>query len=244
MSSKKPCINYPSCTYTGKEQSPLRFGLSAEGYSVNSVIEGYDKNLWVVEIKNNKKVWVKREENFDITPEEPVMKCTITQTLPVETSSIHEPCIILSQIPEKKTTDYNLYLSYRLSQLKQSNPDNDNKTNFASVVQEWKVIKNIPEELKKVIEEAKQFALSNPVKKSTHKKPTKTKPLPEAVAAEPSPVLPEPSPVLPEPSPVLPEPSPVLPEPSPVLQEPDLAGATELAADAKIKKSKRKVTKK
>jgi len=236
MSSKKPCINYPTCTYTGKEQSPLRFGLSAEGYSVNSVIEGYDKNLWVVEIKNNKKVWVKRDENFDITPEEPVMKST--ETLPVETSSVHDTCTTLPQIPEKKTTDYNLYLSYRLSQLKQTNPDNDNKTNFASVVQEWKAIKNVPEELKKVIEEAKQFALSNPVKKSTHKKPTKAKSLPETVLSEPvlsEPVLPEP--VLSEPEPVLAEPvlsEPVLSEPVPVTD----------AVEAKTKKSKRKVTKK
>ena len=73
MTSKKTCINYPSCTYTGKEQSPLRFGLSAEGYAVNSVLEGYDKHLWAVEIKNNKKVWIRKDDNFKITPEEPIM---------------------------------------------------------------------------------------------------------------------------------------------------------------------------
>ena len=54
MTSKKPCINNPSFSYTGNEQSPLHFGLSAEGYPINSVMEGYDKKLWAVEIKNNK----------------------------------------------------------------------------------------------------------------------------------------------------------------------------------------------
>jgi hypothetical protein len=218
MSSKKPCINYPSCTYTGKEQSPLRFGLSAEGYSVNSVIEGYDKNLWVVEIKNNKKVWVKREENFAITPEEPVIKCT-ESSLPVDTSSsVHDVVTTLPQIAEKKTTDYNLYLSYRLSQLKQTNPDNDNKTNFASVIKEWKVIKNIPEDLKKIIEDAKQFALSRPVKAPSNKKPTKAKDtsnIPDTVSMDPETTS----------------------------ADAEIPVATE-PSDVKIKTSKRKVTKK
>jgi hypothetical protein len=172
MSSKKPCINYPSCTYTGKEQSPLRFGLSAEGYSVNSVLEGYDKHLWVVEIKNNKKVWVKREETFSITPEEPVIKdipIPLPPVIPEEDSSTLQPI-------EKKTTDYNLFLSYRLSQLKETHPDNDNKTNFAKVIEEWKNIKNKPEDLKKVIEEAKQYAVSKPAKKPSSKKTSNAKP--------------------------------------------------------------------
>lgn len=180
MSSKKPCINYPSCTYTGKEQSPLRFGLSAEGYSVNSVLEGYDKHLWVVEIKNNKKVWVKREETFSITPEEPVIKdipIPLPPVIPEEDSSTLQPI-------EKKTTDYNLFLSYRLSQLKETHPDNDNKTNFAKVIEEWKNIKNKPEDLKKVIEEAKQYAVSKPAKKPSSKKASNAKPAPEEAQTE------------------------------------------------------------
>ena len=54
-SVKKPCINSSKHYYTGTELSPLHFGLSAEGYEINSVMEGYDKELWVVDIKNNKK---------------------------------------------------------------------------------------------------------------------------------------------------------------------------------------------
>ena len=54
-SVKKPCINSSKHFYTGTELSPLHYGLSAEGYEINSVMEGFDKELWVVDIKNNKK---------------------------------------------------------------------------------------------------------------------------------------------------------------------------------------------
>ena len=55
MSGKKICINSTTSYYTGKEQSPLHFGLSAEGYEINSIMEGFDKELWIVEVRNSKK---------------------------------------------------------------------------------------------------------------------------------------------------------------------------------------------
>jgi hypothetical protein len=58
----------------GTELSPLHYGLSAEGYDINSIMEGYDKELWIVDVKNNKKVWVKNENLSRITHEEPVIK--------------------------------------------------------------------------------------------------------------------------------------------------------------------------
>ena len=72
-SIKKVCINSSKHYYTGAELSPLHFGLSAEGYELNSVMEGYDKELWVVDIKNNKKVWVKNEAIIRITREDPII---------------------------------------------------------------------------------------------------------------------------------------------------------------------------
>lgn len=204
MATKKPCINYPTCTYTGKEQSPLRFGLSAEGYAVNSVLEGHDKHLWVVEIKNNKKVWVRKEETFKITPEDPVILST-TQTSDTQTAQHAQNTphtqhaqnitnVPNTQTPqslhtEKKTTDYNLYLSYRLKQLKEQSNETDNKKNFNQVIQEWKVIKNKPEELQKLLEEAKKQLANAPpvVKKSTNiKKPSSSKPIVPAEPAEQS----------------------------------------------------------
>ena len=206
MTSKKTCINYPSCTYTGKEQSPLRFGLSAEGYAVNSVLEGYDKHLWVVEIKNNKKVWIRKDENFKITPEEPVMHASHS-SYPSHASPEHAshasniPVAIVPNVApaeqkshatipavqpsgvEKKTTDYNLYLSYRLKQLKEEahETDIDNKGIFNQVIQEWRVIKNKPEELNKILEEARQQQTQKPAKKT--KKPIKKATAPTSVPA-------------------------------------------------------------
>ena len=73
-STKKVCINSSKNYYTGTELSPLHFGLSAEGYDINSIMEGYDNELWIVDIKNNKKIWVKNEYLSRITYEEPVIK--------------------------------------------------------------------------------------------------------------------------------------------------------------------------
>jgi hypothetical protein len=73
MSGKKVCINSQSSYYTGKEQSPLHFGLSAEGYEVNSIMEGFDKELWIVEVRNNKKVWTKKEHINKMTYEIPLI---------------------------------------------------------------------------------------------------------------------------------------------------------------------------
>jgi hypothetical protein len=70
---KKVCINSSKNYYMGTEQSPLHYGLSAEGYDINSIMEGYDKELWIVDVKNNKKVWVKNENLSRITHEEPVI---------------------------------------------------------------------------------------------------------------------------------------------------------------------------
>lgn len=71
---KKVCINSSKNYYTGTEQSPLHYGLSAEGYDINSIMEGYDKELWIVDVKNNKKIWTKNDQLSRITHEEPVIK--------------------------------------------------------------------------------------------------------------------------------------------------------------------------
>jgi hypothetical protein len=36
-------------------------------------MEGFDKELWVVDIKNNKKVWVKNDVIIRITHEDPII---------------------------------------------------------------------------------------------------------------------------------------------------------------------------
>ena len=73
--SKSPCINVSTESYTGKEQSPKRFGLSAEGYDVGFEKEGFDKQIWCVQIKNNRKVWVRNINIVKIVQK--CIKCTL-----------------------------------------------------------------------------------------------------------------------------------------------------------------------
>jgi hypothetical protein len=161
MSIRKPCINIPTATYTGKEQSPLRFGLSAEGYDRYTTMEGFDKLKWMVEIKNNKKVWVRKCVNEKITHEEPIIKSNIENNIVIPTNENN-----------KKITDYNIYLSYRLKQLKDENKNNEiqNKELFNIVMSEWKNIKNFPDKLKEFINNAKQDPLFTSITSSKKKK--------------------------------------------------------------------------
>jgi hypothetical protein len=91
MSARKVCLNFPTSYYTGKEQSPLHFGLSAEGYEINSIMEGFDKDLWIVEVRNNKKVWTKKEHINKMTFE-----------IPLITESTPQPLTPLTQQKEKE----------------------------------------------------------------------------------------------------------------------------------------------
>jgi hypothetical protein len=89
-SGKKVCLNCSTSYYTGKEQSPLHFGLSAEGYEINSIMEGFDKDLWIVEVRNGKKVWTKKEHVNKMTFEIPLINET---TMPITLSAQTEPDI-------------------------------------------------------------------------------------------------------------------------------------------------------
>jgi hypothetical protein len=99
MSGKKVCLNCTTSYYTGKEQSPLHFGLSAEGYEINSIMEGFDKDLWIVEVRNGKKVWTKKEHINKMTFEIPLINET---TMPITLSAQTEPDI--QQATEQEQT--------------------------------------------------------------------------------------------------------------------------------------------
>jgi hypothetical protein len=148
MTTKKTCINFPSHFYTGKEQSPLHYGLSAEGYDINSVMEGYDRQSWVVEIKNNKKVWIRKDSILKITPEEPVITNNVCEVKLVDTEEIKPKTKSVN-----KPTDYNIFVKYRLNELKDLNKNN--KGNFDNVRAEWQELKKNPVKLKDIVEKAK-----------------------------------------------------------------------------------------
>jgi hypothetical protein len=213
---KKLCINSSKNYYTGTELSPLHFGLSAEGYDVNSIMEGYDKELWIVDIKNNKKIWVKNEYLSKITHEEPVIKSILSSykngenigeieelnlkenICKFKTSSIsnklegsndnivndvkdvkdkddfegrNEECCDnydgdvddnvkndkenkkKGNSSDKKPTDYNIFVKFRLNELKEVSKNK--KENFENVKVEWRELKKNKGQLKIIMDKAK-----------------------------------------------------------------------------------------
>lgn len=159
MSSRKPCINVSSMTYSGKEQSPLHFGLSAEGFDLNFRKQGYDELIWKVQMKNNKKVWVRTSE--DDTEDE------ISEREEKKDSEIQiKPEI--SKTGVKKLTNYNLFLTYRLYELKKQYAEENksivNKEIFALVVQEWKSLDKKSKEFQEIMKAAEEHHAKNVTK--------------------------------------------------------------------------------
>ena len=206
MSGRKVCLNCPTSYYTGKEQSPLHFGLSAEGYEINSIMEGFDKDLWIVEIRNNKKVWTKKEHINKMTYEIPLINesnndpslsqhsqpviqepssqsqqssespsppihsavvadstdnvATATATATATTTAVAVVADTSKNNKEKisktiKPTDYTLFITYRIHQMK--GVSCDNKKNYDTAREEWKEYKKKPDELRVIMVEANNY---------------------------------------------------------------------------------------
>lgn len=164
---RKPCTNVSSDSYNSNEKSPKYFGLSAEGYDLGIEMVGQDNMLWVVHTKNNRKVWVRKFSINKITHETPIIieKNTVIE----EEKEIERPPSPIKEEPSsekeevllKKQTDYNIFLKYRLTQLKLSNTDKTitNKMLFAKTAEEWKELKKNSQELKNVLEKIKKEKL-------------------------------------------------------------------------------------
>jgi hypothetical protein len=172
--NKLPCSNISTESYTGKEQSPKRFGLSAEGFEVNHEKEGFDGKIWVVQYKNNRKVWVRKNIISIVTHEEPLINDdNTTATEPViENPIINSSVIINNEITEepkeeelneepkntdKKKTDYNIFVKYYLDKLKKEDTNKTpNKVLFQQTTQEWARLKKNPNELKLIMGQLKK----------------------------------------------------------------------------------------
>lgn len=155
--NKKSCINISTDTYSGKEQSPKGFGYSADGFDINYEKTGQDNRIWIVQIKNNRKVWVRRNTNIsNITHEEPIINDDNNDSL-VITATDNKNLIESNDINEsnekekekEKKTDYNIFLKYYLELIKiinETKPKSERKTNkelFNETVSEWKNIKKL-----------------------------------------------------------------------------------------------------
>ncbi len=156
--NRKPCSNVPSCLYSGSEKSPLGSGLSAEGFELNYEMMGIDKLTWVVNMKNNKKVWVRKYTNNSITYETPLITEDIQIQPPQEISILTTKLEELEvnedkpQQTEKKITDYNIFIKYTSKILKENNVDKKpNKVLQKEAVDQWNILKKNPAELKKVM---------------------------------------------------------------------------------------------
>lgn len=184
MISHKQCINVPTATYSGKEMSPLRYGISAEEFDVGLIKEGHDGLNWIVKVKNNRKVWVRisvpnnkmvheihkvGKNDADIT-DDVTNKNDIGDKDTQEESIDEEQPMIKEKtkdeknqknVGEKKLTNYNIFLAYRLNKLKeQYSTAGDKKTNkeiFAEVLAEWKNIDKKSQEFKDVMKDAEEF---------------------------------------------------------------------------------------
>lgn len=177
-SNKQPCNNVSTETYTGKEQSPKRFGLSAEGFELNFEKEGYDGKIWIVQIKNSRKVWVRKTIITKITHEEPLITDhtddkkeddvkdnsnddnndddTDKKSEIIEEPFKEEIAAVVSTV-EKKKTDYNIFIKYHLDKLKKEDTNKTpNKVLFKQTTDEWARLKNNPTELKILMEQIKK----------------------------------------------------------------------------------------
>jgi hypothetical protein len=188
MTTRKPCVNVATASYSGKEQSPLHFGLSAEGYEIDTIMEGHDHMMWMVKSKNNRKVWVRQMCSRKMMHEEPVINDSVEEikktddsdeeikksddsdtathiiVQPTEKEPLSEPMqqpipIMKATVEEKKINDYNTFLTYRLQELKKDKKGS-NKEIFSSVVAEWKELKKNTANLNKVIADIKSKQLS------------------------------------------------------------------------------------
>lgn len=172
--NKNQCSNVSTESYTGKEQSPKRFGLSAEGFDINYEKEGFDKLIWIVQVKNNRKVWVRKNNITTITHEEPIIsdkssESSITdikndtdiQEIEIQNIEIEPVAKINEEIitkSEKKKTDYNIFLTYYLIKLKseEANKSIPHKDILKMATLEWSRLKENPTELKILIENIKK----------------------------------------------------------------------------------------
>jgi hypothetical protein len=174
--NKMPCSNVSTETYTGKEQSPKRFGLSAEGFDLNHELQGFDGKIWIVQYKNNRKVWVRKNIIAIVTHEQPIITDTNIEPIISNNEIAEEPneekedssnktneesqkleVVVVADNNDKKKTDYNIFVKYYLDKLKKEDTNKTaNKTLFQQTTQEWARLKKNPNELKVIMDQLKK----------------------------------------------------------------------------------------
>ena len=127
VSNNYQCVNASNETYTGKEMSPKGIGFSAVAYEIGFEKEGVDKQIWVVQIKNGKKVWFRKSGMPKVTHEEPLITNESTADIPI--IEIKEEVVPVPKKTEEvekeessqKKTDFNIFYKYYSNILKEEN---------------------------------------------------------------------------------------------------------------------------
>jgi len=140
------CFNITTETFNGKEQSPKGLGYSAVSYNIGYEMNGKDGLIWSVQMKNNKKVWFRKNGMLIVTHEEPLI-IEIPEQTPQEIPE--QPS---QEIPkEVKKTDYTIFYKYYTSKIKEENIKNgiiqENKTIKDETIAEWNRLKKNKKEL-------------------------------------------------------------------------------------------------
>jgi hypothetical protein len=140
------CFNISTETFNGKEQSPKGLGFSAVAYNIGHEMTGQDGLIWCVQMKNNKKVWFRKNGMLIVTHEEPLIP-ELPQQPPQEI-----PQQPPQEIPkEVKKTDYTLFYKYYTTKIKEENLKNgikqENKIIKDETITEWNRLKKNKKEL-------------------------------------------------------------------------------------------------
>lgn len=142
---RHPCTNVSNMTYSGKEFSPLGFGISAEGHDLNSILTGRDTLKWIVKMKNNRKVWVRYENKITtMVHEEHNQNITNSSddTEKKDDNILAENTSKTSTEP-KKMNNYLKYLTKRKEVLnKEYNGSKTSKEIYNQILSEWKELKS------------------------------------------------------------------------------------------------------
>lgn len=151
------CFNITTETFNGKEQSPKGLGISAVAYNIGFEMIGKDNLMWSVQMKNNKKVWFRKNGMPVVTHEEPIITEIVNEIIneiPEEISKETQEEVKKQpqeNIKEIKKTDYNIFYSYYTNKLKEENKKNgitkENKVIKDDTIAEWNRLKKNKKEL-------------------------------------------------------------------------------------------------
>ena len=157
MKNNYQCVNISSESYTGKEQSPKGLGYSAVPYNIGFEKEGVDKQLWVVQMKNNKKVWFRKNGMPKVTHEEPLITINTIEEPKIEIKETKEEEDIKEENKETKPkkTDYSIFYKYYNNKLKEENLSKGLNKKLKIIqdetIEEWNRLKKNKEELNELL---------------------------------------------------------------------------------------------